>query len=128
MFILQAIFSVIINFASLWTTLLTTSNELRWTDYLGIAVWLVGFTIEVVGDWQLRRHIADKTEGKKKFIAWGLWRYTRHPNYFGEAVLWWGVWLLACSTHLGYLTVFAPIVITLLVRFVSGVPMLEKKY
>ena len=73
-------------------------------------------------------HLADKTPGKKKFIMWGLWRYTRHPNYFGEAVLWWGMFIIACSIQWGWVTVFAPLFITYLVRFWSGVPMLEKKY
>ena len=84
--------------------------------------------IEVVGDEQLRRHIADKTEGKLKFISWGLWRYTRHPNYFGESVLWWGIWIISCSVQWGWASFFAPLIISLLVRFVSGVPLLEKKY
>ena len=73
-------------------------------------------------------HLADRTPGKKKFIMWGLWRYTRHPNYWGEAVLWWGIWIIACSIKWGWVTVFAPLFITVLVRFVSGVPLLEAKY
>jgi len=72
--------------------------------------------------------LADRTPGKPKFIAWGLWRYTRHPNYFGEAVLWWGIWLIACAVEWGWATVYAPLFITLLIRFVSGVPLLENKY
>jgi steroid 5-alpha reductase family enzyme len=84
--------------------------------------------IEVVGDYQLKYHIADKTPGKPKFITWGLWRYTRHPNYFGEAMLWWGIWIMTCSIPWGWATFFAPLSITVLVRFISGVPLLEKKY
>ena len=76
----------------------------------------------------MKMHLADKTPGKSKFIKWGLWRYTRHPNYFGEAVLWWGIWLIACSIDWGWVTVFAPLFISILVRFVSGVPLLEEKY
>jgi len=57
-----------------------------------------------------------------------LWRYSRHPNYFGESVLWWGVWLITFSLQWGWTTFFAPVFITLLVRFVSGVPLLEEKY
>lgn len=73
-------------------------------------------------------HLADKTEGKKKFIMWGLWRYTRHPNYFGEALLWWGIWVIACGIQWGWVTFFAPLFIGTLVRWVSGVPLLEAKY
>jgi len=76
----------------------------------------------------LKMHLADRTPGKPKFIAWGLWRYTRHPNYFGEAVLWWGIWLIACAVEWGWVTVYAPLFITILVRYVSGVPLLEAKY
>jgi steroid 5-alpha reductase family enzyme len=102
---------------------------LVWQDYLGIFVWLAGFLIELIGDEQLRRHIKDKSPEKKKFIEWGLWRYTRHPNYFGESLLWWGIWIIACGVDVwGLVTVFAPLFITLLVRYVSGVPLLEKKY
>lgn len=96
-FMLQALFSLICNSAALYVTIFTATPGLIWSDYLGAIVWLFGFVFEVVGDEQLKYHIADKTPGKQKFIQWGLWRYTRHPNYFGEAVLWWGVWLIACS-------------------------------
>lgn len=119
---------MLVNSASLYTSIYSGSNELYWPDYVGLAIWIIGFAIEVIGDEQLKRHIADKSPGKKKFIAWGLWRYTRHPNYFGEVVLWWGIWVIACACKWGWITVFAPISITLLVRFVSGVPLLEKKY
>jgi len=73
-------------------------------------------------------HLADRTPGKTKFIKWGLWKYTRHPNYFGEAMLWWGPFLMACSTEWGWASIFAPIWINVLLRFVSGVPLLEEKY
>ena len=89
---------------------------------------MFGFLFEWVGDHQLKMHLADKTAGKPKFIKWGLWRYTRHPNYFGEAVLWWGIWLIACAIEWGWATFYAPLFISLLIRFVSGVPLLEQKY
>lgn len=76
----------------------------------------------------MKVHLADKTPNKKKFIDWGLWKYTRHPNYFGEAVLWWGIWLIACGIQWGWVTFFAPLFISLLIRYVSGVPLLEAKY
>ena len=125
---MQGLFSIISNGAALYVTIYSAGKDLIWLDYLGVAVWLFGFIFEWVGDQQLKMHLADKTPGKKKFIMWGLWRYTRHPNYFGEAVLWWGVWLIACAVKWGFVTIFAPIFITILVRFVSGVPLLEKKY
>ena len=126
-FMLQGVFSLICNSAALYVEIYSTS-DLIWLDFVGLAVWIFGFVFEVVGDHQLKVHIADKTPGKKKFINSGLWQYTRHPNYFGEATLWWGIYLIACSVEWGWITVWAPAFITYLVRFLSGVPMLEEKY
>ena len=127
-FMLQALFSVICNSAALYVAIYSSGGPLIWLDYVGAAIWLFGFVFECVGDYQLKTHIADKTPGKKKFINSGLWRFTRHPNYFGEATLWWGVWLIACAVDWGWITVWAPMFITFLVRFLSGVPLLEEKY
>lgn len=70
----------------------------------------------------------DDPKNRGQLIKSGLWRYSRHPNYFGEALLWWGVFIIACSVEYGWITIYAPLFITLLIRFVSGVPLLEKKY
>ena len=128
MFMLQAFLSLIVNSSALYVEIYSDSDELIWLDYLGIGVWLFGFLFEMIGDDQLRRHLADNTPGKSKFIKWGLWRYTRHPNYFGEAVVWWGIYFIACSVKVGYATIYSALIITLLLRFVSGVPLLEEKY
>ena len=85
----------------------------------------VGLLFEVIGDRQLQAFKQDK-ENKGKLMTQGLWRYTRHPNYFGEAAVWWGVWFVALSGGVSLLSVLSPITITLLLLFVSGVPMLEK--
>ena len=74
------------------------------------------------------QNFRDNPENRGKLIKSGLWRYTRHPNYFGEAVLWWGIYLIACSVTWGPVTFFSALFITILVRFVSGVPLLENKY
>lgn len=92
---------------------------------LGLAVFGTGFAFEALGDAQLRRFIADPSH-KGQLMTGGLWRYTRHPNYFGEATMWWGVFLLAISADVSPLAVISPVTITLLLLFVSGVPMLEK--
>jgi len=76
---------------------------------------------------QLSYHIKNP-ENRGKIIKTGLWRYSRHPNYFGEVVVWWGVYLIACSIKWGWVTFYSALGITLLIRFVSGVPFLEKKY
>ena len=98
---------------------------IHWMLYLGIAVFLIGFLFEVIGDWQLARFKA-MPHSKGKLMTTGLWNYTRHPNYFGESVVWWGVFLCALSGGVTVLAVISPITITLLLLFVSGVPMLEK--
>jgi steroid 5-alpha reductase family enzyme len=93
-------------------------------DYVGAAIWAVGFLFEVVGDVQLVLFRRDPAN-KGKVLQTGLWRYTRHPNYFGEVLIWWGVWLIAAAAH-GYWSVYGPVVITLLLLRVSGVTLLEK--
>ena len=77
--------------------------------WLGVAVWAVGFGFEAVGDAQLRRFRADPANAGR-VLDRGLWRYTRHPNYFGDAVVWFGLWLLACSHWLGLVLVACPVV------------------
>jgi len=96
-------------------------------DLLGLLVWLTGFCFEAVGDLQLLRFIRDPAN-KGKLMTSGLWRYTRHPNYFGEVTLWWGIWLIVCAIPGGWMTVIGPLTITFLILKVSGIPMLERPY
>ena len=103
------------------------SQAFAWSDYLGFSLFLVGFLFEAIGDSQLKAHIEDTDPNKGKFCKRGLWRYTRHPNYFGEALLWWGFFVVSLGVPKGYVSVFSPIIMTLLLRFVSGVPLLERK-
>jgi steroid 5-alpha reductase family enzyme len=91
----------------------------------GVAFWGVGFGFETAGDWQLARHRADPTR-RGRVLDTGLWRYTRHPNYFGDAMAWWGLWLIATAVGGGW-TVFAPALMTLFLMRVSGVALLEKQ-
>ena len=81
-----------------------------------------------MSDKQLANHLANPKPGTGKFIKSGLWRYSRHPNYFGEAVLWWGIFLIALNVEYGWITFFSAAFINFLLRFVSGVPFPEKKY
>jgi steroid 5-alpha reductase family enzyme len=90
-------------------------------------LWLTGFLFETVGDRQLAAFIKEPAH-RGRLMTGGLWSYTRHPNYFGEAALWWGMGILALSAPRGWLGLIGPMVITLLLLFVSGVPLLEKKY
>ncbi|QSX08854.1 DUF1295 domain-containing protein [Alkalibacter rhizosphaerae] len=98
-----------------------------WIGLIGLAIWLVGFFFEAVGDYQLRQFLK-KPENKGKLMRYGLWKYTRHPNYFGEATMWWGIFLVTLGDLFGLLGIIGPATISYLLMFVSGVPLLEKKY
>lgn len=102
-------------------------NDIGVVYMSGFIIFLAGFTFESVGDYQLGR-FKKAEENRGKIITTGLWKYTRHPNYFGEAFLWWGFWLMAVPVMDGIFTIISPLVITWLLRYISGVPMLEKKY
>ena len=102
-------------------------SDLNYLDALAVAVWLAGFLFETVGDLQLKR-FKQNPANRGKIITSGLWKYTRHPNYFGEVVQWWGLWLMACSVPGGWVTIFGPVAITVLILYVSGIPLLEKRY
>ena len=93
---------------------------------MGIALFAVGFLLETVADSQLQAFRNKRDKPKGSILKTGVWRYSRHPNYFGEALLWWGLYLFAVPK--GYWTFFSPLTITLLLRFVSGVPLLEKHF
>jgi steroid 5-alpha reductase family enzyme len=94
-------------------------------DWVGTGVWMVGFAFEAVGDWQLSRFRADPAN-KGAVMDRGLWRYTRHPNYFGDAVVWWGLYLFALHSWLGALTIAGPAIMTWLLAKGTGKPLLEK--
>jgi steroid 5-alpha reductase family enzyme len=94
-------------------------------DWVGTGVWTVGFLFEAVGDWQLSRFRADPAN-EGAVMDRGLWRCTRHPNYFGDAVVWWGLYLFALHSWLTALTVVGPVIMTLLLAKGTGKPLLEK--
>ncbi|MPZ82406.1 MAG: DUF1295 domain-containing protein [Actinophytocola sp.] len=96
-----------------------------WLLGLGVAVWLVGFVFESVGDRQLRRFAADPAN-RGRVLDSGLWRYTRHPNYVGDATVWWGLYLLACGTWGGVATLPAPVVMTVVLAAGTGKPLTER--
>jgi steroid 5-alpha reductase family enzyme len=99
--------------------------RLTWLDALATLLWAVGLLFESVGDWQLARFKADAANAGKVMNR-GLWAYTRHPNYFGDATLWWGYWIIAAGTPWGFATIFAPALMTFMLTRVSGVAMLER--
>ncbi len=125
-YLLQALFMWLIAFSLLWLPV-GHASVWGWLASLGVLVWGTGFFFEAVGDAQLRRFKA-KSDNKGKVMTEGLWKYTRHPNYFGEAVQWWGLLLIALNAGAAVWAIISPLTITLLIRYVSGVPLLERKY
>lgn len=121
---------VTITASAAYVAMLSQNNQpLGVIGVVGIAIWLIGFTIEVVSDHQKRVFRATKASTGQKFIHTGLWAYSRHPNYFGEILLWLGVSLVAFPVLSGwaYATLISPLFVFLLLTRVSGIPLLEKK-
>ena len=123
-FVLQGILLWIISAPLLAAQYSSNPARLTILDFTALVVWGIGFFFETVGDWQLARFRADPAN-KGKVMRTGVWRYTRHPNYFGDAAQWWGYYLVALAAG-GWWTIFSPVLMTLLLRRVSGVALLEK--
>lgn len=123
-FLLQGLLLWIISAPLLAAQFTSQPEHLTWSDFVGVIVWLVGFYFEAMGDYQLSQFLS-KPENKGKIMNKGVWRYTRHPNYFGDSAQWWGYYLIAASAG-GWWTIFSPIMMTFLLVRVSGVALLEK--
>lgn len=101
-----------------------------WVVWLGVAVWAVGLYLEAVGDRQLASYKATPRDQRPPVMDQGLWAWTRHPNYFGDACVWWGLWLvgaLASGWVPGLVTALCPVAMTLFLRNVTGAKLLERK-
>jgi len=105
----------------------TRNKDITRQDYLGWGIWVVGFAFEVIADYQ-KSAFRSVPENKGKFIQSGLWSISRHPNYFGEISLWFGLYISASTVFKGYqsFSVLSPIAVMLLITKVSGIPLLEK--
>lgn len=125
-FLLQGILAYLVSIPIMVTSA-SDMQQMKAINYLGVLLWVIGFIFESVGDAQLKAFKADKNN-KGKLMTEKLWQYTRHPNYFGESVMWWGIFLVSLSGARDLFSVISPVIITLLLLFVSGVPLLEKKY
>ena len=97
------------------------------TDIAGAVIWIIGFYFEAIGDMQMYNYKKDPSN-KGKVMNQGLWKFTRHPNYFGEATMWWGIFIIAVPSGYWFISLLSPVVITLLIIKVTGVELLEKKY
>ncbi len=104
----------------------TSGPGLGFFDLLGFVTWFVGLFFESVADYQLYLFLQDPTN-RSQIMMHGLWRYSRHPNYFGEVMIWWGMFIIACNVPYGWLAIISPLTITYILLFVSGIPLAEKQ-
>lgn len=125
-FLLQAILLVLVSTPVIYVSSVA-NPQLSWRDVLSTVIWMIGFFFEAVGDYQLARFKSNPLN-KGRIMTSGLWRFTRHPNYFGEVTLWWGIFLIVLPVPGGWGTIIGPATITFLILKVSGIPMLEAKY
>lgn len=125
-FLLQALFLLIIISPVLFAASYK-SSELSLYTAAGLLIWLIGFYWQSLGDEQLRKFIKNR-KSKEEILDSGLWCYSRHPNYFGEITMWWGIYLIVFPLEWSLAFIVGPITITILIRYVSGVPMLEHRY
>ena len=125
-YLLQGFFMWMTALVLIFAISLDTPATLGVPAYLGTALWVVGMFFEVVGDAQLARFRADPAN-KGKIMDSGLWRYTRHPNYFGEACVWFGFLLIACDHPAGLITVISPAVMLYALMGPTGKGLLERR-
>ena len=124
-FILQALFLWVISVAVQVGQLAAKPATLTWLDCLGTFLWATGFIFESTGDWQLARFKSDPVN-RGRVMNRGLWAYTRHPNYFGEFLVWWGIFLITLSTPNSWWTIISPIIVTAVLLKMTGIPLTEK--
>ncbi len=103
----------------------TELSGYSWLTILGAVIWLNGFVIESIADRQLGAFI--RTKNHPKLLQTGLWKYSRHPNYYGELVQWWGIGVIALQVHYGYIGLIGPLTISTLIIFISGIPPIERR-
>lgn len=125
-FLLQGTFLFIISVPILLVNN-NPANKFTFNILLGLIIWIIGFIFESTADRQLSKFIKNP-ENKGKLMTKGLWKYSRHPNYFGEITQWWGIWIVSITAVNGLFGIIGPITISVLIIFVSGIPLLEKKY
>jgi len=123
-FLLQGVLILIVSLPFLGVHSSSNTGELKLLDYIGVGVWLIGFTFEAGGDYQLARFKRD-VKNKGKVLSTGFWKYTRHPNYFGDSAVWWAYAIFSIAAG-SYWQIVGSIIMTLLILKISGVSLLEK--
>lgn len=101
-------------------------TDLTLFDLIGFSLWCTGLLFEAVADYQLYLFLQDPAH-RGKIMMQGLWRYSRHPNYFGEVLMWWGIFVIGCNITYGWITIISPATISYILLFVSGIPLAEKQ-
>jgi len=125
-YMFQGILLTLISFPIILVNRSATSS-LGIIDGLGVLVFWAGFLFELVADHQ-KSVFKRRPENRNRLMTQGLWKFSRHPNYFGESLLWWGIWMISLSVPRGWAGLISPVLLTILLVFVSGIPLLEKKY
>ncbi len=125
---LQGLWVTLTSAAALITITSIKRVELDYFAYIGLTIWVIGFLLEVIADHQ-KRQFKKNPQNKGRFIQTGLWSKSRHPNYFGEILLWTGVFIISIPVLQSWqwVAILSPIFVFLLITKVSGVPMLEAK-
>ncbi len=125
-FFVQAVLASLVSLSAIYANA-SPATEIGIYAALGAVMWLIGFVFEAVADWQLKQFLKNKAN-RGTLMTSGLWRYTRHPNYFGEATQWLGIFLISCSCMYAWVGLLSPLLITYLLLCVSGVPITEKAF
>ena len=123
-FLIQALFLWVISLVLQQAQLSPEPARLTVLDGLGVVLWTTGFVFESVGDWQLARFKADASN-RGRVMDRGLWAWSRHPNYFGEFLIWWGFFLIALATPNGWWTIICPLIVSVVLLKMTGVPLTE---
>jgi steroid 5-alpha reductase family enzyme len=131
-FVLQGILMSVVALPAILAAYFGWGDRITWWQIIGILVWIEGFAIESIADWQLVDFIKRRHAGleKETFMKRGIWAWSRHPNYFGEVEQWWGIFLIALTPNAPWtwLGIISPLVITFLILKVSGIPLLEASF
>lgn len=126
-FLLQGILQYIMMFSSILSVANNNPKILYIPGIVGVIIALIGLFFESIGDYQLKKFKEESTN-KGKLMTQGLWSITRHPNYFGEVIFWWGVYIASYQGINSIIGIISPLLITILINYVSGIPLLERKY
>ncbi len=124
-FLIQALFQWMISFSQQFAQISGIPENLTHFDFIGLAIWISGFLIETFADLQLSSFIKNP-DNKGKIMNKKLWRYSRHPNYFGESTMWWGIFITTLSIPYGYFTIISPMIITYTLLKITGVTLMEE--